>query len=303
MRNKPRVLVACLVVTVLATVVWALLRQREPSYRGKALSAWVTELGHSDFEAGGLAWDDWPLTKMRQNAEAAEAVRQIGSAGFPYLLSALTNADTDVPWKVQMARALPGPFRKLIRLGGSAGRRGGAALAFDALGVQAEPVTPELTQALYNYPSCKAAAFALSAVPRGWTVLTGAINSTNEWSALTAAWALAHRGATVPGTLNALESAATNQSASVAALACWALGRIGQDKEHVVPFLMTALGSTNNQVRFGALWGIGWLGTNALCAVPLLLEALHDPDQTIRDGAAASLKQIDHQTAAGAGVK
>jgi len=103
-------------------------------------------------------------------------------------------------------------------------------------GETAESVTPDLTQALYTFQSAKAAAVALSAIgPRGWKVLTQAINDTNEWSALYSVWALAHQCAVVPGTLDALMSATTNRSATVSSMAGWALGRIGQDKEHVIP--------------------------------------------------------------------
>jgi len=51
------------------------------------------------------------------------------------------------------------------------------------------------------------------------------------------------------------------------------------------------------------MFGIGSFGTNAICAVPLLLQAVQDRDVTIRDGATASLKQIDPEAAAKAGVK
>jgi HEAT repeat protein len=297
-------MLAGLLIPILGLIAWACLHahEPEPSYRGKALSAWMRDLGHSTFEPGGFAWDDWPLMNAPQNPEAAQAVRRIGSAGFPYLLNALTN--TDPAWKMKMARVLPWPLRNRIRLTTAAAQRGRAVLAFDALGTEAESVTPELTRALYDYPTCKAAAAALSAVgPRGWTVLTQAISSTNEWTAISAVWALANRRAAVPGTIEALMSAATNRFGTVSAMANWALGKIGRDKEHVIPFLMTALGSTNAQARFGAMFGIGWFGTNAICAVPLLLEALQDREVTIRDGAIASLKQIDPEAAAKAGAK
>ena len=309
MRNRPRVMLAGLFVPILGLIAWAFLRahEPEPSYRGKPLRAWVSDLGqstlgHSTLEQGNFAWDDWPLAKAGQNPEAAEAVRQIGSAGFSYLLSALTN--TDPAWKMKMAQVLPRQLLNRIPMHTTARPRRNAAVAFVVLGTQAESVTPELAQALYNDPSRKAAAVALSAVgPRGWTALTQAINSTNEWSAIYAVWALAHRRATVPGTLEALESATINRAGTVSGMASWALGKIGQDKEHVIPFLITTLGSTNAQARFGAMFGIGCFGTNALCAVPLLLEALQDRDVTIRDGATASLKQIDPEAAAKAGVK
>ena len=198
MRNRSRILLAGMFFATLGLIAW-IAYCPEPWYRGRPLSAWLRDLGPATFEPGNFAWDDWPLMNARQNPEAAEAVRRIGSAGFPYLLNALTSADP--AWKVKMAQVLPGPLRNRVRLHRTAGPRGRAVLAFDALGTQAESVTPELTQALYDYPSCKAAAVALSAVgPRGWTVLTQAINSTNEWSAISAVWALAHRRAAVQGT-------------------------------------------------------------------------------------------------------
>ena len=301
MRNRSRALLAGLFFATLGLIAWLSYRP-EPSYRERPLSAWLRDLGPATFEPGGFAWDDWPLSKARQNAEAAEAIRRIDSVGFPYLLNALTNRDS--AWKMKMAAFLPEPLRTLTRPYATMGRRGRAVMAFDALGTQAESVTLELTQALYDYPSCKAAAVALLAVgPRGWKELTRAINSTNEWSALYAVWALAHRRATVPGTLAALKSATTNRSATVSVGAGWALGKIGQDKEHIIPFLMTALGSTNSQVRIGAMYGLGGFGTNTISAVPLLLQGLQDPEVAIRDAATMALNQIDPEAAAKAGAK
>ena len=290
------------IVPILGLIAWTFFRQPppiEPTYRGKALSAWLRELGTLGTLGGGF-FEEWPLTNLNQNTEATGAIRHFGSSAFPHLINGLTNKDP--AWKVTLATMLPGPTRDFIRLHATPRSRGEAVLAFEALGTQAESVVEALTPALYDPRNCQATAIALSALgPRGRMVLTQAINSTNEWAALSAIWALAHRRQTVPGTLDALKSATTNRSGTVSSMAGWALGKLGEDPEHVIPFLMTSLGSTNSSARFGVVWGIGWFGTNAVTAVPLLLESLKNP--ALRLGAVASLRRIDPEALDKAGVK
>ena len=300
MRNRQPLLLAGALVGLLTLLAWISLRPNaEPTYRGKALSAWVTELDRAEVHSDTLVLDEWPPLSLRTNSEAAEALRHIGRAACPYLLKTLTQQDSRLGVKLP-ARSIPN----------GAGRdprevlRGQAAMAFVVLGEEAAPVTLQLSEALYHRASAKAAAIALSAVgPRGWEALTQAINSTNGWASTLAIWALAHRRATVPGTLETLESAVNNQTRA-APDAIWALGGyLGQDKQHVVLLLASGLASTNAGIRERAMRSLGRFGTNASGAVPTLLQAIQDPEKRIRNAAAAALKQIDPEIARRADVK
>src|SRR5713101_6945786 len=68
-------------------------REREPEYGGKRLSEWVMVIGHSD-----------PATGSIQRAEAADAIRKIGTNAFPYLLKWISY---ETPaWKAGFARTV-----------------------------------------------------------------------------------------------------------------------------------------------------------------------------------------------------
>jgi hypothetical protein len=303
MRNR-RLVLACFVVVVLGVVSYIKLCPSEPSFRGQPLSAWLRKLGHLYVGTSiRLNWDSADLNQTSVNAEAADAIRHIGSDRFPYLLYAITNKEPALKRKI--VGFLPGRLQNLIPPANLAEPRGEAVLAFAVLGKQAESVTPELAKALYEAESCKAAALALSAIgPKGWTVLTQAIGagtSTNENAAYCAVWALGGQRAAVQGTLETLESAVTNRTATAAIAdeACWALGRIGQDKEHVVPFLITAVESPGKQaVNWYAIIGLGEFGTNATSAVPLLLQARQSQENSVGISALTALRKIDPKGAA-----
>jgi len=242
------------------------------------------------------------------NAEAADAIRHIGSNSFPYLLYAITNKKSALKRKI--AGLLPGKLQNWIPASTPPESRGEAVLAFVVLGKQAEPVIPDLAKELRQneYESCRASALALSAIgPKGWTVLTQTIGTgtrTNESPALYAVLALGGQRAAMPGTLDALESAVTNRTVTfcIADQACWALGRIGLDKEHVVPFLIKAMESPGKRdVNWCAAEGLGEFGTNAESAVPSILQAMQSQNINVKNSARFALRKIDPKTAAQAG--
>jgi HEAT repeat protein len=66
---------------------------------------------------------------------------------------------------------------------------------------------------------------------------------------------------------------------------------------------MTALHDPRPDVRFNAVRALVQFGPKAKLAVPALVELLNDPNAGVRGSATDSLKAIDPEAAAKAGVK
>jgi HEAT repeat protein len=67
--------------------------------------------------------------------------------------------------------------------------------------------------------------------------------------------------------------------------------------------LAKSLRTGNAKGRYMAAAALGFYGRNAKPAVPALLDALKDRDKLVRETAAQSLKHIDPDAAAKAGIK
>ncbi|EEF63260.1 HEAT repeat domain-containing protein [Pedosphaera parvula] len=307
MRKRSRALLAFMLIAFAGGLMWLILHTREPHYAGRSLSSWLNQLesknGVAGFETdGGLMWDEWHSPRSPEEERAAEAIRQIGTNSFPYLLHALTNKDSRFMEKLKDISARESWITINLPRPNVARRR--AVLALDALGPMAEPVLPELTQALFDKKGSKGAAAALSAVgPKGWSILTRTLNSTNDWSAIYSVWALGHQRVATPETMEALISAGTNRNNGVHALSGWALGMIGQEKERVIPLLITRLSSPSMDLRFGALAGLSKFGTEASNAVPAMLDLMKENNSFLKPQIDTALKAIDPDAAAKASVK
>ncbi|MDB6125493.1 MAG: hypothetical protein JWQ71_4486 [Pedosphaera sp.] len=273
----------------------------DPIYQGRPLSSWLQQLDDGYREQGvQLPWGAWPAQVQRsaQQAQAADAVLQIGTNALPYLLHAMTREDSTFKSKLNQLLSKD-PSRS-----SNAARHRQSTLALDVLGPVAKPAIPKLTQALHAVTSSKEAAIALAATgPDGWAVLSREISSTNEAAIACSIWALGSHHVTVPETIPSLMVAVTNNiPLGIGALSAWALAEIGQNREQVVPLLITGLKSSEYDLRWSCARALGKLGPNARIAVPALIDALQDRTSKVRNNAAEALWQIDSTAATQAGV-
>ncbi|HEY3855767.1 MAG TPA: sigma-70 family RNA polymerase sigma factor [Verrucomicrobiae bacterium] len=266
----------------------------EPSFKGQPLSSWLKQLNDGQanhtYDLG-----PWSVTRTQEQEEAAEAIQSIGSRALPYLVNSLTNMD---PASISGNAGGDGKPNNAQMLEEN---RWAAVLAFDALGSAAKPAVPVLAQALNNigdWPKSKEGVtpqigerdfqtisdvdwhltkdlpIALASVqPQGWEALTQALSSTNRRTRHFAAWAIGTHHAVVPGTIDALMHAATNEADD---FEIFALGEIHQRPEDVVPLLTNVLESKNNSLRMAAAFALGKFGTEAASATPLLSKMLND---------------------------
>jgi len=272
--------------------------KRQPEYKGRTLASWLVHVDDGYRERGAVFdWAPWTQERSVEQAEADEAIRQMGTNSLSRLLQYLTYRDSFVKARIRLLQK-----KQLVY---PAYRRQ-AVLAFAALGSLAKPAIPKLTEILYRGPldGGKEASAALAAIgPEGWAVLTQAVLSTNSGASLCSIWALGSHHASVPGTVAALTAVFTNNSFGNSSIAAWALGAIGEESDSVVPLLIRGLQASDRDLRLGCAVGLGPFGRKAQTAVPALKQALEGSDQHFRHCADESLKQISTDPATGSEKK
>jgi hypothetical protein len=138
--KQQRIRLAASVATVLVVVCAAILYSTGPYYHGKSFRTWAQMLGRLDvdstrFECGwGEQDENW--NPARQNAEAADAIRHLGSRSFSRLVHAIKAQES--PWRSKLAKSLPSWLRGALPATDLTRPREGAVLALAVLGTQAE---------------------------------------------------------------------------------------------------------------------------------------------------------------------
>jgi HEAT repeats len=209
------------------------------------------------------------------DSEPDEAVRHIGTNAIPILLEMLRAKDS--PLKKKSIKLLDRQDLVRIEITTDTAKAYEAALAFNALG-----------------------AGAVSAVPDLIKIYEQKISVTSQYST---AEALGGIGPTATDAIPALLQGLKSTNAEVRCDTVWALGRIHGEPASVVPQLQKALHDPTGYVRVAAIVALGFFGTNAASAIPDLTAMLNDQNEYMRGAATNTLKQIDPEAAAKAGVK
>ena len=214
-----QVIVGCILAAVAIVVVTCTLSPREPVYQGKTLSQWLIEAGSGS----------WPRQSL---VPADEAIRQIGTNGFPMIATLLRSHDSALKCKL-MALYYKQSFIR-IKITTQYDRHLYAFAACEALGSEAKALVPEVAKALshmdpYFRPSFenwlqRLGSDADAAVPALITILADKKNPTRQTVAQT-------------------------------------LGKISmQRRREVVPVLTACSQDTNAMVRFWAAEALKELG-------------------------------------------
>jgi ankyrin repeat protein len=272
---------------------------REPRYHGRSLSAWLAAL--DDGEGGnGIVWDaKSPPAPTKQQLEAAEAVRQMGTDALPELLRMLQAEDSPLVsikqrlqmWLVQSGRARP-TFQPDWHTA-AARTRHLAALGIVALGPNAKPPA-SLIVPLFRKPEfSKEAGLVLASLGQpGLRPLQSAItNNLAPWEGAVAVWALAHfptnGQAIMPDLLQGLNSKRPGFRTTCA----WALTRIQTDPEVAVQALTNH--ADEEGMRYLCLKALGNYGARATSAVPFLIDMLQSLTPSRRHDVLETLRAID----------
>jgi HEAT repeat protein len=290
MGKKRGLLLALLFVALLGGVVWVLSRPTEPAYQGKPLSAWLNEYN-------GRPGDT--------NQAALVAIREMGTNAIPALLKIIESDDP--PFQRMMSELNRKQSLVHFPVREKPYPRWAASAALYAMGANARPAFPALTNLLFHANSLFKSAAPANALAglgsSGLPPLLAALTNQNPFIRSSAAtglgWARSDQNIVVP----ALIARLSDRDWWVHCEAVWALGHLHAEPELAVPALMKDYPGNDPKLRSEILRAIGRFETNASAAVPMLLQALSDSDPTVFNHAASALKQIDPAAAAKAGVR
>jgi HEAT repeats len=296
-KKQPRFILLLFAIATLL-LLWFLLTPRTPSYQGRPLNSWLSQLDNHD--GPGWSWQSWSAQAYTSESQkaAANAIRQMGTNTIPILLSKIDNKDPGKLIQLELFLRRHNWFSTSWlsnHIEQQKNLRHQAALALDVLGPDAKPALPRLVKLFYATDDPKQAAIAISGIgPAGWIELTKAIADTNDNRAISGIWALGMHGAAAPGTVDALiHSLANTNSGAIGPLAAWALGEIKQNPDQVIPALTAALQSPHQDIRWSSADSLAKFGNQSTNALPALLKALEDPDRNVRTYATNSIKKID----------
>ena len=254
----------------------------QPTYGGESLSAWLAQ-----YETN-LLRDD--MESLAHGAEAARAIRAIGSNAIPFLLKMLevTNSQTDAILKKVFSRShTPAD---VINARASRG--------FEILGENGKDAVPGIINIFDRHlsvssQSCCAEALggigtaARSAVP----TLLRYISSTNgdRMARLHCLYSLAYIDGQSDSTISFLERAVGDNDVHVARVALKGLRIVGAKAASALPLLLSLSTNNDSVLRLEAIAAISNIRTSPEIEVQNLILCLNDSQPLIRMAAAESL--------------
>jgi HEAT repeat protein len=261
------------------------LTHREPSYKGKRLTFWLSELSPDD--------DSY--------STAQEAIRAIGTNALPRLVEDLRRKDSAgkrklSEWNDKLAALLG---HRLAELTPASVRRARAVEAFGLLGTNAAPAISAISRNFNDREIATESAEALASI--GSPALETAKNlsqSTNAVARAAAAFALSLY-IRPDEVLPTLQKLATDSQPEVRVVAAHGLGVFATDPNTSVPLLVDLLKDPSLDVKRTACIALSRFGTNAAPAVAALSEVLSSfgtADFTLRQSAARALWNIGPST-------
>jgi hypothetical protein len=296
MGKKRGILVAVLLVALLGGLVWVLSRPAEPVYQGKPVSGWLKETDVNAYPAD-------------TNQAAFIAFREMGTNAIPALLKIIQSYDSPFdrmvlePDRMQSLVHFPLVEKWHQRASERSHLRWAATFALYAMGANAKPAFPALTNLLFHTNTHFFSGALAGMGPEGVSALIAALTNQNADIRLSAATGLMWGRSDLNLVVPALIARLSDQDSGVHRTAVLVVGQLHAEPGLAVPALMKDFPGKDPELRSLILDALGRFETNGKAAVPLFLETLSDNDQAVRDDAAFALKHIDPAAAAKAGVK
>jgi len=290
---KWTILPACVLVAWLLVVFLA--GEREPSYQGRSLSAWIDRYVNP------------PSQEPDAKREAAAAIQQIGTNALPCLLECMryeipaTGVRAAIITRVKrLPRVLSGPAFRLLVSDHRFARADKTGAAFWVLGAEASPALPQLTRMMMDtnhpYASRRAMNVLASIGEDAIPAISAYITDTNmpQRRQLVSSCAIAAmRGVKgmLPLTLHWLELPDEELSSEAADALRSTAEHNPQQPELVVAALTNCL-RTDSRLKQRAIEALGEYRQRAKAAVPVLLPLLADPEPFFRVAASNALMKI-----------
>jgi len=193
--GKRRVIIGLAVVLVFSSLI-SLLGTREPTYRGRTLTSWLTQCHET------------PLMEAQRLEEAQKAVRAMkANKVTPILFKMAAAGDGPVrSWMIEESDKWNIPFLKKMRSAEDIQQL--AIAGFEALGTEAAPAVEELTRLLGDPAHAFTAVRCLAAIgePADLPLLEDRSDHVSSWAAKSLADFGANAASAFPALSNLLES-------------------------------------------------------------------------------------------------
>jgi hypothetical protein len=286
-RRKQFVWLSALLVGALVAV--GLLAQREsgPTFRGKPVDFWLNDLERWDGDTNDIA---------------CLAFREMGTNAIPALMEVIQSGGPPVR---KFIRAI-NRRQSIVNLpfGDPWHRTLAAFFALRAMGANARPALPALTNLLFHTNEIIGSAMVLAGIgPEGVRVALTALTNQNDFvrhaAASGLAWARSDSDLVVP----ALIARLGDSSGMVHRAAIYSLGELHAKPELALPALMNDFPGADPLSRQLILLSFGRFQGAAKMVLPLIMSALKDNEHETRDMARRALGQIDPEAAVKAGVE
>lgn len=272
-----------------------ILAEREPSYGGRRLSAWVSDIRPKIY----FPWD-WRVVTPRESTNARQAIREIGTNAVPYLTKWIAYRQptwkTNVIWRANRIWEAFGVTNKFSDKQFEKANR--AAEAFEEIRMFSDERLAEIGVLMSSRDAdvSRRAAKVLQSVG-GLSVGAAIILLSHRSAAVRqdAAMALGNRKdahLAIPALIRALNDA----SNGVVVWTAIRLGDIRSDPKLVLPALTNSLRHKSPEVRSAAACAIARFGREALGVMPALVGAQQDPDSSVRTNVHLALALIERHT-------
>jgi hypothetical protein len=277
-----------LIVLLALGLMWIGQRVIEPTYQGRTLTEWLLVYSRDP----GMA------------NEASAAVRRIGPAALPWLVSWVDHQGV-TDWEARFRKwtmRLPKTWQTnsiVQTLCGSQAfthelivNRG-----FLILGTNANPVVPALTKLMKGPPHIREKAmYALSYIgEQGLPPLAAVLeNPKAENRDAAAAWigTMHNLGTNEAAAVRALARCLNDSQWDVARASALSLGKLKAQPQVAVPALVKALAHVHPPVREAAAYALGDFGAQARPAVDALQSSLFDPNTSVHVAAYGALARV-----------
>jgi len=291
MRKGPLFLTAFVVLGLAGAFYAMRLWEVQPRYAGRSLNQWVRRLG-----------------KRPNDAEARQAITQIGTNAIPYLLKWIAYCPNRP--NIVLSKVNEAGYRVIKRKGpllmdSAWFQAEGAVTAFRALGPAAEPARPALGRLLTNSSGVGAESdvtertrsllLPARAPDLPW-LLTLLTNGTAPYPHQAIDLILSLGPDVVPF-VPLLVQCLDSTNLFLPAYSAKELGMLHREPGLVVPALIRCLSSSNSYTRAQAARSLAEFPTEALPAAPRIRSLLSDPEPLVRTSATNALQSLAPETA------
>ena len=269
-------------------------REPEPAYQGKPISVWFREYVKQE-----------GINAKTAAEEKLEAVKSLGDAAVPFLISRLNQRDSRVDKAYQFLWGkLPVWVQKrLPRPKPAADIRRGALDCLSALGPSAVTALPALREA-FRDEDVNVRAYAAFAVPQLGSnalltipALTALLKDKEEFVRMAAAESLGKFGPASQSAIPELIGLLKSREDNTRVMTMTALRQIGGEDGAVIPALVASLRAPSAYVRDWATWTLPQIAVTNRAAVTAALTAeAEDRTNQFRARAGVTLWRITGQT-------